>query len=60
MLDELLDKRYLKFEYPKDLVETISTNDKVIKKRQYRQDQEHPIFLFLLTVTVECSPYYTY
>ena len=38
MLDDLVDKGYLKFEYPKDLVETISSNGKVIRKRQYRKD----------------------
>ena len=38
MLDDLVNKGYLKFEHPKDLVETINSNGKVIKKRQYRQD----------------------
>lgn len=38
MLNDLVKKGYLKFEYPKDLVETINSNGKVIKKRQYRED----------------------
>ena len=38
MLDDLVKKGYLKFEYPKDLVETINSNGKVVKKRQYRED----------------------
>jgi DNA (cytosine-5)-methyltransferase 1 len=38
MLDDLVSKGYLKFEYPKDLVEIINSNGKVVKKRQYRQD----------------------
>nr|WP_246141433.1 DNA (cytosine-5-)-methyltransferase [Hyella patelloides] len=38
MLDDLVAKGYLKFEHPKDLVETINNNGKVIKKRQYRKD----------------------
>ena len=38
MLDDLVNKGYLKFEHPKDLVETINSNGKVVKKRQYRED----------------------
>jgi DNA (cytosine-5)-methyltransferase 1 len=38
MLDDLVEKGYLKFEYPKDLIETINSNGKVVKKRQYRED----------------------
>jgi DNA (cytosine-5)-methyltransferase 1 len=38
ILDDLVNKGYLKFEHPKDLVETINNNGKVVKKRQYRQD----------------------
>ncbi|MGL6338976.1 MAG: DNA cytosine methyltransferase, partial [Waterburya sp.] len=38
MLDDLVDKGYLKFEHPKDLIETINSNGKVVKKRQYRED----------------------
>ena len=38
MLDDLVNKGYLKIEHPKDLVETINSNGKVVKKRQYRED----------------------
>jgi DNA (cytosine-5)-methyltransferase 1 len=38
MLDDLVEKGYLKFEHPKDLGETINSNGKVVKKRQYRED----------------------
>lgn len=38
MLDDLVNKGYLKFEHPKDLVETTNVNGKVVKKRQYRED----------------------
>lgn len=38
MLDDLVDKGYLKFEHPKDLVETINSRGKVVKKRQFRED----------------------
>jgi DNA (cytosine-5)-methyltransferase 1 len=38
MLDDLVDKGYLRFEYPKDLLEKITRDGKAIKKRQYRTD----------------------
>jgi DNA (cytosine-5)-methyltransferase 1 len=38
MLNDLVKKGYLKFEHPKDLIETSSNNGKIIKKRQYRED----------------------
>ncbi|MDJ0534440.1 MAG: DNA (cytosine-5-)-methyltransferase [Xenococcaceae cyanobacterium MO_207.B15] len=38
MLDDLVRKGYLKFEYPKDLVETVNKNGKKVKRREYRTD----------------------
>ncbi|MCC0175711.1 DNA (cytosine-5-)-methyltransferase [Waterburya agarophytonicola K14] len=38
MLDDLVNKGYLKFEHPKDLVECVNSNGKVIKRREYRED----------------------
>lgn len=38
MLNDLEKKGYLKFEHPKDLVDTTNDNGKIIKKRQYRKD----------------------
>ena len=38
MLDDLVNKGYLKFEHPKDLIETINSNNKVVKKREFRKD----------------------
>lgn len=38
MLDDLVNKGYLKYEHPKDLIESINNNGKVIKKRKYRED----------------------
>ncbi len=38
MLDDLVEKGYLKFEHPKDLVEEINLEGKKIKKRKYRKD----------------------
>ena len=38
MLNDLVDKGYLKYEHPKDLIESINSNGKYIKKREYRKD----------------------
>ena len=38
ILDDLVDKGYLKFEYPKDLVERVNNSGKVVRKREYRED----------------------
>jgi DNA (cytosine-5)-methyltransferase 1 len=38
MLDDLVTKGYLRFEHPKDLVEEITKDGKIIKKRKYRTD----------------------
>lgn len=38
MLDDLVEKGYLKYEHPKDLVETINSAGKRIKKREFRKD----------------------
>ena len=38
MLDDLVEKGYLKYEHPKDLIESTNNNGKVIKKREYRKD----------------------
>jgi DNA (cytosine-5)-methyltransferase 1 len=38
ILDDLVKKGYLKYEHPKDLIETLNNQGKLIKKRQYRTD----------------------
>ena len=38
LLDDLVNKGYLKFEHPKDLVEIINKNGKKVKTRKYRTD----------------------
>ena len=38
MLDDLVNKGYLKFEHPKDLVERANKNKKLIRRREYRED----------------------
>jgi len=38
MLDDLVEKGYLKFEYPKDLTQSVNQNGGIVKKRQYRTD----------------------
>ena len=38
MLKDLVNKRYLKYEHPKDLVEVINKNGEKIKKREYKTD----------------------
>ena len=40
ILDDLVDKDYLKYEHPKDIVEVMNKNGKQIKKREYRTDLE--------------------
>ena len=40
MLDDLVDKKYLKYEHPKDLIEVINKNGQIVKKREYRTDLE--------------------
>ncbi len=40
ILDDLVDKGYLKYEHPKDIVEVTNKNGKKIKKREYRTDLE--------------------
>jgi DNA (cytosine-5)-methyltransferase 1 len=38
MLEDLVKKDYLRYEHPKDLVQTVNNNGRTIEKRQYRQD----------------------
>jgi DNA (cytosine-5)-methyltransferase 1 len=38
MLDDLVEKGYLRYEYPKDIQEVINSNNKIVKKRVYRTD----------------------
>lgn len=38
MLQDLVNKEYLKYEHPKDLVEMINKDGKKIKKREYKTD----------------------
>lgn len=38
MLDDLVEKKYLKYEHPKDIVEVLNDNNNTIKVREYRYD----------------------
>lgn len=38
ILDDLVDKGYLHFEHPKDVVETVDENGNIHKKREFRTD----------------------
>ncbi|MGK7930108.1 MAG: DNA (cytosine-5-)-methyltransferase [Microcystaceae cyanobacterium] len=40
ILDDLVTKGYLRYEHPKDIMEVINKNDKLVKKREYRTDLE--------------------
>lgn len=38
MLDDLVNKGYLKYEYPKDINSVLNKNGQIVNKRQYRTD----------------------
>ncbi len=38
MLDDLVNKKYLKYEHPKDIVEVLNDSNNIIKVREYRYD----------------------
>lgn len=40
ILDDLVHKKYLKYEHPKDLMEVVNKNGQIVKKREYRTDLE--------------------
>lgn len=40
MLDDLVNKKYLTYEHPKDLMEVLNKNGQIVKKREYRTDLE--------------------